>query len=166
MQRFFMLVDKLSEYAAKTFAWLILPMVVALFYEVVARYVFNAPTIWSYDLTYMLYGALFIMASAYALSVDRHVRIDVFYRLFPRRWKGIVDATLYIVLFFPVVGVLAVKGVDYAAHSWAQGEVSVAGAWRPPLYPLKSLFPVAMFILLLQGLVQFLRSLQLAKGGE
>jgi TRAP-type mannitol/chloroaromatic compound transport system permease small subunit len=166
MKRLFMYVDKLSEYAAKAFAWLILPMVFALFYEVVARYVFNAPTIWSYDLTYMLYGALFIMASAYALSINRHVRIDVFYRLFPPRWKGIVDAALYVVLFFPVVGILLVKGVDYAALSWAQKEVSIAGAWRPPIYPLKTLFPVAMFILLLQGLVQFVRSLQLAKGGE
>lgn len=166
MKRLFMYIDKLSEYAAKVFAWLILPMVFALFYEVVARYVFNRPTIWSYDLTYMLYGALFIMASAYALSLNRHVRIDVFYRLFPPRWKGIVDAVLYIVLFFPVVGILLVKGVDYAALSWAQGEVSSAGAWRPPIYPLKTVFPVAMFILLLQGLVQFLRSLRLATGGE
>ncbi len=166
MKRLLTFIDKLSEYSCKTFAWLIVVLVGALFYEVVARYVFNRPTMWSYDITYMLYGALFIMASAYALALDRHVRIDVFYRLFSPRWKGIVDAALYIVIFFPVVGILLMKGVDYAAHSWAIREVSSAGAWRPPLYPLKSLFPVAMFFLLLQGLAQFVRSLQLAKGGE
>lgn len=166
MTRLLISIDKLSEYAAKAFAWLIVPMVGGLVYEVVSRYVFGSPTRWSYDLTYMLYGALFIMASAYALRLDRHVRIDVFYRKFSPRWKGITDATLYLVLFFPVVIVLLVKGVDYAAHSWAIREVSSAGAWRPPLYPLKTLFPIAMLLLLLQGLAQFVRSLQVAKGGQ
>ncbi len=166
MKRLLSLIDRLSEYAGKAFAWLIVPLVGGLVYEVVSRYVFNAPTRWSYDITYMLYGTLFIMVSAYAIQLDRHVRIDVFYRKFPPRWKGITDATLYLVLFFPVVIVLLVKGIDYAAHSWAIREVSSAGAWRPPLYPLKTVFPIAMFLMLLQGLAQFVRSLQVAKGGR
>ena len=159
-------IDKLSEYCSKAFAWLIIPMVGGLFYEVVARYAFNAPTIWAYDLTYMLYGALFVMGSAYALSQNRHVRIDVFYANFSSRRKGIVDVILYLVLFFPPVLVLVIKGIDYAAFSWSMKEVSSAGAWRPPLYPLKAIFPMAMAVLLLQGVAQFIRSLRRARGSE
>lgn len=159
-------IDKLSEYCSKAFAWLIVPMVVGLFYEVVARYVFTAPTIWAYDLTYMLYGALFVMGSAYALSQNRHVRIDVFYANFSSRRKGVVDVILYLVLFFPPMLVLVIKGIDYAAFSWSMKEVSPAGAWRPPLYPLKTIFPVGMAVLLLQGVAQFIRSLRRARGSE
>lgn len=159
-------IDKLSEYCSKAFAWLIIPMVGGLFYEVIARYVFNAPTIWAYDLTYMLYGALFVMGSAYALSQNRHVRIDVFYANFSSRQKGIVDVILYLVLFFPPILVLLIKGVEYAAFSWSMKELSIAGAWRPPLYPLKTIFPIAMAVLLLQGVAQFIRSLRRARGSE
>lgn len=163
---FIRLVDKISEYCSKAFAWLIIPMVGGLFYEVIARYVFTAPTVWAYDLTYMLYGTLFVMGSAYALSKNRHVRIDVFYQRFSPRWKGITDACLYLLLFFPFVLVLLIKGIDYASHSWTIREASPAGAWRPPLYPLKTVLPVAMFVLLLQGAAQFVRCLRLAMGGK
>jgi len=166
MEVFLKLADKLSEGCSKVFAWLIVPMVGGLFYEVVARYAFDAPTVWAYDLTYMLYGTLFIMGSAYALSKNRHVRIDVFYRSFSPRWKGITDACLYLLLFFPPMVVLLIKGVSYAAHSWSMHEVSPAGAWRPPLYPLKTVLPVAVSVLLVQGLAQFIRSVRLAIGGE
>lgn len=166
MNVFLRFADRLSEYCSRIFAWLIVPMVGGLFYEVVARYVFDAPTVWAYDLTYMLYGTLFIMGSAYALSKNRHVRIDVFYQSFSPRWKGIADACLYLLLFFPPMVVLLVKGVSYAAHSWSMHEVSPAGAWRPPLYPLKTVLPVAVSVLLVQGLAQFIRSVRLAIGRE
>lgn len=166
MDRFISFADKLSEVTAKIFAWLIIPLVLGLFYEVIARYAFKAPTVWAYDLTYMLYGTMFIMGSSYALCKDRHIRIDVFYQRFSPRQKGIIDACLYLIFFFPAIIVLFIKGIDYAAFSWQMREVSSAGAWRPPLYPLKMVLPVAMFVMLLQGIAQFIRSLRLAKGGK
>ena len=159
-------IDKLSEYCAKAFAWLIIPMVGGLFYEVVARYVFNAPTIWAYDLTYMLYGALFVMGSAYALGQNRHVRIDVFYSRFSSRRKGIVDVILYLVLFFPPILVLLIKGAEYAAFSCSMREASAAGAGRPPHNPVNKVLPIAMAVLSLQGVAQFIRSLRRARGSE
>jgi len=159
-------IDKLSEYSAKLFAWLIIPMVGGLFYEVVARYVFGAPTEWSYDLTYMLYGVLFVMASAWALSTNRHVRIDVVYAKFNPRAQGVVDAILYLLFFFPAIIVLLIKGIEYAQFSWSMKEVSSAGAWRPPLYPLKTVFPVAMALLLFQGIAEFIRSIRRASRKE
>lgn len=166
MDRFLKFADKLSEYCSKVFAWLIVALVFGLFYEVVARYAFNAPTRWSYDLTYMFYGTLFVMGSAYALCKNRHIRIDVFYSRFSPHWKAITDVCLYLVLFFPAMVVLFVKGVGYAAFSWSIHEVSPAGAWGPPLYPLKTVFPVAIFVLLLQGIAQFIRSLRILRGGK
>jgi len=152
-------IDKLSEYSGKIFAWLIVPLVGALFYEVFARYLFRRPTEWAYDITYMFYGVLFVMAAAWALSTNRHVRIDVLQAKFSPRRRALIDALLYIVLFFPAITVLLVKGIEYAQFSWAMKEVSSAGAWRPPLYPLKTFFPIAMALLLLQGVAEFIRSL-------
>lgn len=135
-------------------------------YEVIARYAFNAPTIWAYDISYMIYGAHFMMGAAYLLYVRGYVRIDVFHRLLPPRWKGGVDACLFVLFFFPVMIVLLVYGIDYASFSWAMGERSVAGAWRPPLYPLKTVLPVAVFLLMLQGVAEFIRCLGIAVRGK
>ncbi|MBA7642062.1 hypothetical protein ES703_49748 [subsurface metagenome] len=166
MNRLLKFVDKLSEWSFRVFAWLVVVLVFELFYEVVARYVFNAPTRWSYDLTYMLYGTFFAMGSAYALCKNRHIRIDVFYSRFSPRWQAITDTCLYLVLFLPAFAVLFVKGIGYAASSWAIHEASPAGAWAPPLYPIKTVFPAAMLLLLLQGMAQCIRSLRIAIRGK
>jgi len=125
LRLFLKFVDKTSEMAGKLFAWLIVFLVVGLMYEVIARYAFNAPTIWSYDITYMIY-----------------------------------------VLFFPVMAVLLYKGIPYVAHSWFLKETSTAGAWSPPLYPLKTVMPIAIFLLMLQGIAEFIRNLGLAIRGK
>ncbi len=166
MHSFLKFIDKTSETAGKLVAWLIIPLVLGLMYEVIARYVFNAPTIWAYDITYMIYGAHFMMGAAYLLYVRGYVRIDVLHRLLPPRWKGGIDACLFLALFFPVMVVLLVKGIDYAAFSWSLKETSTAGAWSPPLYPLKTVLPVAIFLLMLQGVAEFIRALGLAVRGK
>jgi len=166
LRPFLKFVDKTSEAAGKIFAWTIVFLVAGLMYEVIARYVFNAPTIWAYDITYMIYGAHFMMGAAYLLYVRGYVRIDVFHRLLPPRWKGGVDAFLFLILFFPVMVVLLVKGIDYVAFSWSLQETSVAGAWRPPIYPLKTILPIAIFLLMLQGVAEFIRSLGMAVRGK
>jgi TRAP-type mannitol/chloroaromatic compound transport system permease small subunit len=157
-------IDRASEYCGKFFAWLIVPLVFGLVYEAIARYAFNAPTRWAYDLSYMFYAAIFWMGAAYALSRNKHVRVDVLYRHFSPRWQGIVDACLYLVLFFPPMVVLLVKGTQWAIASWSIREVSATGMWRPPLYPLKTVVPVAVAMLLLQGIAQFIRAIHLAIG--
>ena len=166
MRLFLKFVDKMSESVGKLFAWLIVFLVVGLMYEVIARYAFNAPTIWAYDITYMIYGVHFMMGAAYLLYVRGYVRIDVFYRLFPPRWKGGIDAFLFLVLFFPVMLVLLIKGTNYVAFSWSLKETSTAGAWSPPLYPLKTFLPIGIFLLMLQGVAEFIRSLGLAIRGK
>lgn len=155
-------VDMLSEWTGRVFAWLIVAMVAALTYEVVARYVFNAPTIWAYDMTYMFYGTLFMMGAAYTLRHGAFIRVDVFYRQFPPRSRAIVEACMYLVFFFPPLIVLLVKGIDYVQFSWHIKEATLMSPWRAPLYPFKTVLPVGIGLVLLQGLVEFIRNLKIA----
>jgi len=166
LRPFLRFIDKLSEWIGKFFAWLIVFLVAGLMYEVISRYVFNAPTVWAYDLTYMLYGAHFMMGAAYLLYARGYVRIDVFYRYLPRRWQGGLDTFLFLIFFFPPLIILFRFGIDYAAFSWAMKEASGAGPWRPPLYPLKTVLPISVFVLMLQGVAEFIRNLGIAVRGK
>lgn len=161
---FLRFIDKISEYSAKACAWFIIVLVFALCYESISRYLFNAPTMWAYDLSYMLYSTIFLMGAGYTLFQDRHVKVDVISRYFSAKTKAIVDMCLYLICFFPAVGVLLVVGIQNAAFSWAMREVSASGLWRPPLYPLKTVLPVAMAILLLQGIAQFIHCIYIVLG--
>jgi len=166
MKKFLYIIDRTNEIVFKAIMWLIFPLFFSLFYEVVARYGFRSPTIWSYDLTYMLYGTMFILCSPYVLGKNKHVRIDLFYERFSPKVKNLVDAILYVVFFFPAITVLLYKGIEYAITSWKIGETSGASPWRPPLYPLKTIFAIALFLLLFQGIVQFIKILHQLKEGE
>jgi TRAP-type mannitol/chloroaromatic compound transport system permease small subunit len=162
LQLYLRVTDTISEWAGKLFSWLILPLVAALFYEVVARYAFNAPTVWAWDMSYMLYGALFMLGAAYTLRLEGHVRVDVFYRLLRPRWRAVIDLLLYLIFFFPAMIVLLKYGMDYAWYAWSIQERAAVSPWRPPIYPLKTVIPVAAFLLLLQGVAQWVRSLTIA----
>jgi TRAP-type mannitol/chloroaromatic compound transport system permease small subunit len=164
MRFFLRFADKVSEYSAKVCAWLIIPLVFALFYESIARYLFNAPSIWAYDISYMLYATIFLMGAGYVHARDKHVKVDVLSRYFSSRAKAIIDLCLYLLLFFPAIGVLVVIGVKNAYFSWLIREVSASGLWRPPLYPLRSILPISMAVLLLQGVAQFIRSIYIIVG--
>jgi TRAP-type mannitol/chloroaromatic compound transport system permease small subunit len=137
--------------------WLILPMTLAVFYEVVARYAFNAPTIWAYDVTYMLYGAQFMLAAAYTLLKGGHIRTDVFYERWSPRRRAIVDMICYLLFFFPGLAfILYASGVE-AWHAWRVGERSDWTPWRPILYPLKAMIPLSTLLLILQGVAEVIR---------
>jgi len=166
MKSFLKFVDKVSELFAKACAWLIILLSFALFYEAMSRYFFNTPTIWAYDLSYMLYSVIFLMGAGYVLSINRHAKVTVFSDYFSPRVQAIINIIFYLVLFFPAIVILFVKGIDFAAFSWKMGEVSATGIWRPPIYPLKTVLPVAMGILLLQGISQFIRSIYVLWGKE
>lgn len=155
-------VDTISEWSGKIFAWLIIGMIAAITYEVVARYIFNAPTIWAYDMTYMLYGTLFMMGAAYTLRHGAFIRVDVFYRRFPPRQKAIIESCMYLLFFFPPLIVLLLKGIDYAQFAWHIKETTLMSPWRAPIYPFKTVLPVGVGLLLLQGVVEFIRNLAIA----
>jgi TRAP-type mannitol/chloroaromatic compound transport system permease small subunit len=150
-------VDRLSILVGKLFGWLILAMVAIIVYEVFLRYVLRTPTAWAYDMGYMLYGAIFIMAGAYALSVAAHVRGDVVYRLWSPRVQAILDLLLYLLFFFPAIIALLYAGYNFAEFSWRIGERSSSGPGGPPVYHFKTLIPLAAAFLFLQGLAEIAR---------
>jgi TRAP-type mannitol/chloroaromatic compound transport system permease small subunit len=159
-------IDAVSEWSGKLAAWMIIPMVGGVTYEVFARYGFDAPTIWAYDLTYMLYGSLFMLGAAYTLRKGGHIRTDFFYGNWSVRTKGLVDSIGYLFFFFPGMAFFLIAGWDAAAQSWRIRELAEATAWRPPIYPFKAVIPVSAFLLMLQGVPELVRSLYAALRGE
>ena len=160
-------IDKyVGELSGQIFFVLIFPMVGGLTYEVVARYAFNAPTIWAYDLTYMLYGSHFMLGAVYCLYKKGHIRTDLVYDSLPVRWQGRIDAFCYLFLFFPGMAFFLYFGAIEAVHSWEILEKSEATAWYPPIYPFKTVIPVAAFLLMVQGVSEFLKSIHAAIRGE
>jgi TRAP-type mannitol/chloroaromatic compound transport system permease small subunit len=157
MLAYISVVDRISTAIGKAFGWFILIMTFGTSYEVFVRYVLNNPTVWAYDLSYNMYGALFVMAGAYTLSRNAHVRGDVIYRLWPARTQAAIDLLLYILFFFPGVFALTLAGYRYASESWLYHEVSVYSPSDIPIFPLKTLIPVAGATLLMQGLAEVFR---------
>ena len=155
-----------GEWTGRIFAWFIFPMVFGLAYEVFARYLFNAPTFWAYETTYQLYGAHFMLGAAHTLYKGKHIRTDIFYDRWPAKWQGRVDAFLYLFFFFPGMIAFFWAGWDEALHAWAINELSEATPWRPPLYPFKTVIPVAAALLLIQGVSEFLKSTYAAIRGR
>lgn len=166
MQRVIKAIDRISDLSGKTFAWTILPLTFALGYEVFSRYLFNRPTTWAFDVGYMLYGAYFMMGSAYTLYRNAHVRGDIFYRNFPDRVQAIIDLTLYILVFFPAMIALAYVGVTFFFESFRIRETSPLSPYATPVYPLKAIIPVAAVLLLLQGVAQALRCIIAIRTGR
>jgi len=157
--------DFVSLWSGRVTAWLIIPMVLSLVYEVLARYLFNAPTTWAYDMTYMLYGAFFMLGAAYTLSRQGHIRTDVLYGKWSVRRQGLVDAVCYIFFFFPPLIALLWVGADFFWISFQRGERVVSSPWMPVVYPLKLVIPVTCLLLVVQGISEFLRSVYAAATG-
>ncbi len=158
-------IDTISIWSGKAVSLLIFPMVFSLVYEVVARYFFNAPTIWANDVATMLYGAFYMIGSAYALQRQQHIRTDFIYEKWSTRTKGIVDSILYIFLFFPGMGIFLWIGWGYAAKSVNLHECIVSSPWMPYIWPLKLCIPLATLLLLLQGVSELIKSLYAASTG-
>jgi TRAP-type mannitol/chloroaromatic compound transport system permease small subunit len=157
LSRWFALVNRVSELSGRATSWLVMPLILGVTYEVFARYALNAPTVWAYDLAYMLYAGIFMLGAAYALRYGAHVRTDFLYSGFSDRRKAVVDAVGYIVFLPALLFYLLALGRQ-AQHSWEIGERSTESAWRAPLYPFKWMMVVAMALLLLQAIVELLRT--------
>ena len=157
VQRFLFFVDSVSTWAGKAFAWLIILLMVVVCVEVTKRYALNAPTAWIFDATSMIYGALFMLAGAYTLAQDGHVRGDFLYGSMKPRTQAGLDLALYLIFFLPGIVALVYAGWDFASTSWAIREHSSITADGPPIYHFKTLIPIAGALVLLQGLAEIVR---------
>ena len=166
MRHFILFTDLLNTWVGKGFAWCIVVLCFGTVYEVTMAYVFGSPTLWNFDFSLQMYGALFIMGGAYALSTEAHIRGDVLYRLLSVRRQATIDLILFIIFFMPGVGALAFAGIDYAGSAWSSKETSWNSPAQIQIYMIKSLIPIAGFLLILQGISEICRCLIALKTGH
>jgi TRAP-type mannitol/chloroaromatic compound transport system permease small subunit len=166
MQRFLIMVDQISTWVGHLFAWCIVLLTFAVSYEVFSRYVLSSPTTWAYDTAYILYGTLFMMAGAYALSRNAHVRGDFLYRTWRPRVQAGLDLVLYFIFFFPGILALIYSGYGFAKLSWMMKEHSSFTPGGPPIYPFKALIPIAAAFLVLQGIAEVIRCIICLRTGK
>jgi len=158
-------IDRFTDTTGTWVAWLNIPLVLAVCYEVVARYGFNAPTIWAYDVTFMLYATIFMLGAAYALHKGAHIRTDFFFEKWSIRTRGVIDSVAYIAFFFPALGVfLYVSGAE-GWYAFEIGETSEQSPWRPILWPFKMVVPLTCLLLMVQGVSETIKSVYAARMG-
>jgi len=158
-------IDRFTDVIGLWVAWLNVPLVLAVAYEVIARYAFNAPTIWSFDVTYMLYGTIFMLGTAYALLKGAHIRTDFFFERWSTRTKGVVDSVAYIVFFFPSLFIFLIVSGNEGWYAFSINEVSEQTPWRPILWPYKWVVPLTCLLLMIQGVSEVIKSLYAALFG-
>lgn len=165
MQNILYRIDWINTKIGHIFSWSVFILTLFVTYEVISRYAFGNPRPWAFDAMNMLYGTLFMMAGAYALSTNNHVRGDVLYGFLPTRVQASIDLALYLVFFIPGVIALVWAGYNYAAESFAINEHSTVTADGPPIYPFKAMIPFAGLALLLQGFAEIARCVICLKNG-
>lgn len=158
--------DLIAIYSGRLVAWLILPMVLALSYEVVSRYVFNAPTAWAYDMTFMLYGTFFMIGAAFTLQRKGHIRTDSYYGEWSPRRQAWVDLVCYLLMFFPFAAVFAFSGWGYFVKAYTTHETFVSSPWTPLTWPFKMMMPLAGALLIVQGVSECLKCIHAIRTGR
>lgn len=166
VERFLHAIDGISTWVGKAAAWLMIVLMLVVCIEVFKRYILNAPTAWIFDAQNMLYGSLFMLAGAYTLAQNAHVRGDFFYSSMKPRTQATLDLILYFTFFIPGIAALIYAGTDYAADSWRIAEHSNVTADGPPIYHFKTVIPIAGALVMLQGLAEILRCIVCIKTGE
>jgi TRAP-type mannitol/chloroaromatic compound transport system permease small subunit len=159
-------IDGISTWVGKAAAWLIIALMSVVCLEVFKRYILNAPTAWIFDLDNMLYGTLFMLAGAYTLAQNAHVRGDFLYSSMRPRMQAGLDVVLYVVFFIPGIAALIYSGYIFAVESWTIGEHSTVTAEGPPVYQFKAMIPVAGVLVMLQGAAEIVRCIVCLKTGE
>ena len=159
------IIDKFTDATGTWVAWLNVPLVLVVAYEVFSRYLFDAPTIWSFDVTYMLYGTIFMLGSAYALHKGAHIRTDFFFEKWSIRTKGMIDSIAFLVFFFPSIFVFFLVSGQEGWYAMQIGETSEQTPWRPILWPFKLVVPLTCLLLLIQGVSETIKSLYAARTG-
>ena len=158
-------IDRFTDVTGTCVAWLNVPLVAVVAYEVISRYVFGAPTIWSFDMTYMLYGTIFMLGAAYTLLKGAHIRTDFFFERWSIRTRGLIDSIAYLVFFFPsLLLFLSVSGSE-GWYAFQINEVSEQTPWRPILWPFKFVVPATCLLLMVQGVSETIKSVYAARTG-
>ena len=165
MEKIQPIIDILSEWSGKIFAWCVLLLTLIVCFDVIMRYLMNNQTQWGFDVAYILYGTMFMMAGAYTLSRGGHVRADMVYRTLSAKTQAWFDLVLYFLFFLPGIVALVYAGLKYAGNSIANLEVSSVTSSGVPIYPFKAVIPIAGLLLLLQGLSEINRCLVCIKTG-
>ena len=166
VQRFLHMIDAISSWVGKAAAWLVIGLTAFVCVEVFKRYVLNAPTAWIYDANNMFYGTLFMLAGAYALAQNAHVRGDFLYGTLKPRTQAALDLVLYVAFFLPGIAALLYAGYRFAEISWRIGEHSSVMAEGPPIYPFKTIIPIAGALILLQGFAEIVRCIVCLRTGR
>lgn len=159
------LIDRINEIAGKIFMWLIIPLSAIVFIEVVRRYVFNSPTIWSFEATTFLCGALFLLVAGFTSLKDKHVKVDILYSKLSPKTQAIIDIFTYSICHCFFAMAVMIIGSKYAYRAWISNEVSWS-IWGPTLYPIKMVIPISAFLLLIQGFALILRRVVFLSSGE
>ena len=159
-------IDKFSKWVGSTVCWILMPLIFAMTYEVLARKLFLAPTIWAYDISRFLYGALFMLGAGYALSKGVHIRADFLYRNFKIKNQGLIDFWLYLLFYFPGLIVFFYMTFGFVVESIQRGERGMDTTWMPYMWPIKTCLLIGIIFLLIQGFSELLKSYWAAKKGE
>ena len=158
-------IDKFSKWVGNVVCWILMPLIFAMTYEVLARKLFLAPTIWAYDISRFLYGALFMLGAAYALSKGVHIRADFLYRNFKPKNQGKIDFWLYLLFYFPGLLVFLYMTIGFVGESIQRGEKGMDTTWMPYMWPIKSCLLIGIVFLLIQGISELLKSYWAYKKG-
>ena len=159
-------IDMITQWTGYLFTLLVIPLIVANVVEVFMRYAMGAPTSWALDVTTMSFGALFMLGAAYALLKGAHVRTDMLWEKFSDRKKGIIDSVAYVLFFLPSMAILFAISIDDFFYSLSIDETSTSSLWRPVIWPLRAVIPLAAALLFLQGISELMKSLWAARTGE
>jgi len=159
-------IDKFSKRVGSVVCWILMPLIFAMTYEVLARKLFLAPTIWAYDISRFLYGALFMLGAGYALSRGVHIRADFLYRNFKIKNQGLIDFWLYLLFYFPGLIVFLYMTFGFVVESIQRGERGMDTTWMPYMWPIKTCLLIGIIFLLIQGFSELLKSYWAAKKGE
>ena len=159
-------IDAFSRRIGAVVCWLTVALFSAMVIEIFLRYVFTAPTLWAYDISRMLGGALFMLGAGYALSRGVHIRADFIYRNLSPRTQGLIDSVLYLVFYFPALTIFFWVSAEFAYKAWDLQETASDSAWAPYLWPIKSAMPLGILFLLIQGISELLKSYYAATRGR
>ena len=159
-------IDLFSKWVGNIVCWITIPLILGMVYEVFARKLFLAPTIWAYDMSRFLYGALFMLGAGYALSKGVHIRADFLYRNFKIKTQGLIDFWLYLLFYFPGLLVFLYMTIGFVQESIMRGEKGMDTTWMPYMWPIKTCLLIGIIFLLIQGISEILKSFYAATKGR
>ena len=159
-------IDKWSKWIGNVVCWITMPLMLAMTYEVLARKLFLAPTMWAYDMSRFFYGALFMLGAGYALSKGVHIRADFLYRNFKVKTQGLIDFWLYLLFYFPGLLAFFYMTTIFVVESIQRGEKGMDTAWMPYMWPIKACLWLGIIFLLVQGISELFKSYWAATKGK